>query len=144
LTAAASLTTALDRGPACPRRLLSTVAVSVTASGVTAASVYLVLASWFIAWSFAFSSLDEELPYGLRLGILIAFNLVVALIVVLLPLWLIHLGGRRLEISWIAAVFLTAVILGFTARWFVGALTEVNSCVTGIAFPLDRERCDFG
>lgn len=41
-------------------------------------------------------------------------------------------------------MFITAVLMGLTAPWFVVGLTDVNNCVTGIAFPLDREPCDFG
>lgn len=125
-------------------RLLSTVAVGVTAFGVTGASLVFVLLSWQLAWFIAYDRLSAELPYGLRFGILIAFNLALASIAALLPLWLTHLGGRKLAISRNGVVFITAVLMGLTARWFVVGLTDVNNCVTGIAFPLDREPCDFG
>ena len=125
-------------------RLLSTVAVGVSAFAVTAASLYVVLFSWLLAWFFAYGSLRTELPFGLRFSIFIAFNVALALLAVLLPLWLIHLGGHKVAISRNTGVFITAVLLALFASWFLRVLSDVNNCSTGIAFPFDRERCDFG
>lgn len=120
-----------------PMKITATIALSFGAFAITTVVAYIMVWGWMLLLLILSGHVSGfEIPTALRYSVCIVYNVAIAAIVVLLPVWIAVWGARRFGVvSSIVSLLITAVLMGATAAPFLQQLTTVNTCMAGVEFP---------
>jgi hypothetical protein len=108
------------------------VVIGAGAFAVTMTALYAMTIGYFVFWSSVF----WQPPRAVEITVFVVFNLALAATTVLGLALVASRGARRLGVSLFPGLLIGAMLIGFVAWWFLGLVTMVNGCVSGINFPL--------